>query len=223
MIQENNIPSNRQTAICMFCDMVEYCKKPGLADMQDFFPFVVKYVSDEDPSVRQAAVFGVGIVALIAGPALENHLPPIINSLSQVINHPDSRNEDNILATENAISAVGKIILSGFSGAPKLIPVWLNWLPTTDDKEESKIIYGNLCTLIESNNQTLFSNNFQYFPSLFKILATVLDSDLVDEPLNNRILHILKKFKELPQNVLIGCISGLNNDQQQKIKNAFEK
>lgn len=66
-----------------------------------------------------------------------------------VITASDSRTGKYAAATDNAISSVGKVILSGVVDNSKLIPMWLSWLPTTADDVESKVIYGQLCDLIE--------------------------------------------------------------------------
>jgi hypothetical protein len=53
--------------------------------------------------------------------------------------------------TENAIAAVGKICLyqSGAVDVSKVLPVWLSWLPVLEDKVESLVTYGQLCTFVE--------------------------------------------------------------------------
>ena len=56
-----------------------------------------------------------------------------------------------INATENAISAVTKICKYIETGVPleSILPMWLSWLPVTEDKEEAPHIYSYLCDLIE--------------------------------------------------------------------------
>lgn len=51
-----------------------------------------------------------GICAQHGGDQFLPHLPMVLQRLSAMINDPESRSKDNAVATENAISAVGKII-----------------------------------------------------------------------------------------------------------------
>lgn len=57
----------------------------------------------------------------------------------------------SVHATENAISAMAKICKYVKSGIPyeTVLPVWLSWLPVTEDKEEAQHVYGYLCDLIQ--------------------------------------------------------------------------
>ena len=72
--------------------------------------------------------------------------------LSNAINSPNAK-EDNpaVNATENIISAVTKICKYLETGVPyeSILPMWLSWLPVTEDKEEAPHVYSYLCDLIE--------------------------------------------------------------------------
>jgi len=63
----------------------------------------------------------------------------------------------SVHATENAISAMAKICKYVKSGIPyeTVLPVWLSWLPVTEDKEEAQHIYGYLCDLIQRYTRCL--------------------------------------------------------------------
>lgn len=71
--------------------------------------------------------------------------------LVQVINHPESRLKENGSPTENCISAVTKVCKyhSDVINVNEILPMWLPWLPITNDVEEAPHIYGYLCDLVE--------------------------------------------------------------------------
>ena len=72
--------------------------------------------------------------------------------LTATIQSPNAREDSAATnATENAISAVAKICKYLESQAPldNILPMWLSWLPVTEDKEEAPHIYSYLCDLIE--------------------------------------------------------------------------
>ena len=70
--------------------------------------------------------------------------------LISVIENPDARAPENLSPTENAISAVTKILKYGsVAAATEILPRWLTWLPVWDDEDEAVHIYGYFCDLVE--------------------------------------------------------------------------
>ena len=85
--------------------------------------------------------------------------------LNSVIQRPDARaNEDNTHATENAVSAMGRILRyqPATVNLNEALPVWLSYLPITEDEEEASICYDTLLYLTErySLQHTTFLTNF---------------------------------------------------------------
>ena len=60
--------------------------------------------------MRQASAYGWGVLAQFGGPKFANECSGCISYLIQIAQAPDSRNDVNINATENAISALTKIL-----------------------------------------------------------------------------------------------------------------
>ena len=85
-------------------------------------------VSSPQPEVRQAAAYGCGVLGQFGGPGLAAAAAQAVPLLCEVIQAPDSRAVENINPTENAISAVTKILQ--FNGsAVNLDQVLLAFLP----------------------------------------------------------------------------------------------
>lgn len=80
--------------------------------------------------------------------------PEAIPLLVRVIQSPDSRNKENVNATENCISAVGKVMRfrPECVNVNEILPHWLSWLPLNEDKEEAVHTFDFLCDLIERYN-----------------------------------------------------------------------
>lgn len=68
-----------------------------------------------------------------------------------VIHAADARSKENVNATENCISAVGKVMRfqSECVNLNLVLPHWLSWLPLNEDKEEAVHTFDFLCDLIE--------------------------------------------------------------------------
>ena len=81
-------------------------------------------------------------------------VPPTecIPRLVSVIEHPESKQPENINATENAISAVVKICKYNGSkvNVDDIIPRLMHWLPVTEDVDEAVHIYNYICDLLEA-------------------------------------------------------------------------
>ena len=67
-----------------------------------------------------------------------------------VIESPEARAAENVSPTENAISAVTKILKYGsIPAANDILPRWLSWLPVWEDEDEAVHVYGYFCDLVE--------------------------------------------------------------------------
>lgn len=77
--------------------------------------------------------------------------PEAIPLLVRVIQAADSRSKENVNATENCISAVGKVMRfrPECVNVSEILPHWLSWLPLNEDKEEAVHTFDFLCDLIE--------------------------------------------------------------------------
>lgn len=69
----------------------------------------------------------------------------------RVIQSADSKTKENVNATENCISAVGKMMKfkPDCVNVEEVLPHWLSWLPLHEDKEEAVQTFSYLCDLIE--------------------------------------------------------------------------
>jgi hypothetical protein len=95
---------------------------------------------DKDADVRQASVYGVGVMAAALGANFTPHVPSALAAMAAVIQAPNARDEDNISATENAISSLGKILEWQRVAVPSpeaVAPQWLAMLPLTEDTARS--------------------------------------------------------------------------------------
>ena len=83
--------------------------------------------------------------------------------LVEVIQGQGSREPENINPTENAISAVTKILKWNASAInlDEILPMWFSWLPVVEDVDESPFVYGYLCDLIEANHQLILGKGLK--------------------------------------------------------------
>lgn len=75
-----------------------------------YFQPLLNYVTHKQGEVRQAAAYGCGILGQFGGTEFAAVCAQAIPLLVQVIQDSEARSEVNLNPTENAISAVAKIL-----------------------------------------------------------------------------------------------------------------
>jgi importin-5 len=99
-----------------------------------------------------------------------------IPHLLNVINAEGSRSEENIMATENAIAAIGKVIKTykdtpGFDTNAN-ITAWIQSLPIIEDSEEAPDAYSLLLELVNGRHPAVA--NVAQIPKLCSVLIQAL-------------------------------------------------
>ena len=213
---------DRQVGLCVFCDFVEFGGEASLPYFDTFLPHCVNYLTDSDAGVRQAAVYGIGCCAQVGGNSFAPLVPDVLSKIVQKIQEPDSRTEENIYCTENAISAVGKIAMFqghtlGQEGAAQAIQFFVDSLPVTKDLIEAKVTYARLCEFIEKNNPYIFGNDYANLAKFLNIFANLISTELIDDSIQSRIVTILSALKNQIPEKFQSAFSGLSQEEQQKL------
>ncbi|XP_066262018.1 importin-5 [Euwallacea similis] len=199
LLAPNRSSADRQWGICVFDDVIEFTG-PACCKYQRYFlePLAV-YVRDKSVEVRQAAAYGWGVLAQFGGEQFATELSKILPVLVEVINDSQSRDPRNLNATENAISAVTKIMKYNNSqiNLTEIIPIWFSWLPVTEETDEAPYIYGYLCDLIEQNNQAVIGVNNANIPKIIHIIAEAFNNEVLEPSSTEgaRMLNIVRQVQ----------------------------
>ncbi|XP_030375758.1 importin-5 [Scaptodrosophila lebanonensis] len=227
LLDPNRPFADRQWGVCVFDDLIEFCG-PACAPYQHVFaPALLQYVTDKSPDVRQAAAYGCGVLGQFAGEHFAVTCAQIIPLLVQVINDPNSREMENINATENAISAFAKILKynsSALTNMDELIQLFFSWLPTSEDPEEAVHIYGYFCDLIQSNNPVILGANHLNLPRIVSIIAEAFLKNVLEakSEVGTRLLTIVKQIESNPE-MMQQCTSTLSPEEKQALQVAYQE
>ncbi|KAJ3084297.1 hypothetical protein HK102_000705 [Quaeritorhiza haematococci] len=179
----NSDPAARQWAICVYDDLVEFTGPASWMYHTHFIEAFVAGLHDENVDVRQPAAYGIGVCAQFGGEHYAQVCTGTLNSLFAMINAPNSRDEENVMATENAISAIGKIC--HFFGAhfdvDSVLPAWVAALPIVNDDQEAPHTYSYLLELLQRNHSAVIGENRSNLPKLITIFTDALTSDILAE------------------------------------------
>ncbi|KAL8136315.1 hypothetical protein V2J09_002316 [Rumex salicifolius] len=205
----------RRIAICIFDDIAEQCRDAALKYYDMYLPFLFEACSDENPDVRQAAVYGLGVCAEFGGPVFKPLVGEALSRLNVLIQHPSAQQSENVMAYDNAVSALGKICKfhKDSIDAIQVLPAWLNCLPIKGDLIEAKVVHDLLCSMVERSDRELLGPNNQYLPKIVCVFAEVLcaGKDLATEQTASRMKHLLRQIQPA---TLASSLSALPPQQQ---------
>lgn len=208
----------RRIAICIFDDVAEQCRETALKYYDTYLPFLLEACNDENPDVRQAAVYGLGVCAEFGSSVFKPLVGEALSRLNVVIRDPNALQPDNVMAYDNAVSALGKICQYHRDSidSSQVVPAWLNCLPIKGDVIEAKVVHDMLCSMVERSDRELLGPNNQYLPKIITVFAEVLcGKDLATEQTANRMISLLRQLQQtLPPSALASTWSSLQPQQQ---------
>ncbi|KAF3322060.1 importin-5 isoform X2 [Carex littledalei] len=199
MLGKDKTAEERRIAICIFDDVAEQCREAALKYYDTYLPFLLEAANDENANVRQAAVYGVGVCAEYGGAVFRPLVGEALSRLNNVIRHPEAMTPDNVMAYDNAVSAVGKICQFHRDAidASQVIPAWLSCLPIKGDLIEAKVVHDLLCSMVERSDAEILGPNNQYLPKIISVFAEVLcGKDLATEQTIARMVNLLRRIQE---------------------------
>uniref|UniRef100_A0A8C2X7F7 Karyopherin (importin) beta 3 n=1 Tax=Cyclopterus lumpus TaxID=8103 RepID=A0A8C2X7F7_CYCLU len=213
--------ADRQWGLCIFDDVVEHCSPASFKYAEYFLRPMLQSLCDTSSEVRQAAAYGVGVMAQYGGETYRPFCTEAIPLLVRVIQAADSRAKENVNATENCISAVGKVMRfrPECVNVNEILPHWLSWLPLNEDKEEAVHTFDFLCDLIESNNPIVLGLDNANLPKIFLIIADGVANESIksEDACSKRLANVVRQV-QVSAGLWTQCVSTLNETQQKAIK-----
>uniref|UniRef100_H3B692 Importin-5 n=1 Tax=Latimeria chalumnae TaxID=7897 RepID=H3B692_LATCH len=201
--------------------VIEHCSPSSFKYAEYFLRPMLQSVCDNSPEVRQAAAYGIGVMAQFGGENYRQFCTEAIPLLVGVIQAAESKAKENINATENCISAVGKIMKHRPEcvNVNEVLPHWLSWLPVQEDREEAVHTFSYLCDLIESNNPIVLGPNNSNLPRIFCIIADGIVYEAVkhEDGCRKRLANVIRQV-QTSEGLWTQCVSQLNEAQQSAIQ-----
>jgi len=211
----------RQWGICIWDDLLEFTGPAAAKYQHGFVTPMLNYLGDPSAEVRQAAAYGCGVMAQFAGDIFAQTCKEAWPRLLRIITDGEAKSEDNVVATENAISAAGKIIKyqPNTVNINEAIPMWLSWLPICEDKDEMDSVFGFFCELMESNNPIALGDQGSNLPLIVKIIAEIFSKNALPEnsELRPRLIQLLTKIQSNSE-LFQFCLSHLTPELRQSLQ-----
>nr|GEW71479.1 hypothetical protein [Tanacetum cinerariifolium] len=124
-----------------------------------------------------------------------------LSRLNAVIRHPNALHPDNVMAYDNAVSALGKVC----------------HFHRDRDVIEAKAVHELLSVMVERSDAELLGPNNQYLPKIVSIFAEILcaGKELASDQTISRIINLLRQLQQtLPPATLASTWSALQPQQQ---------
>jgi len=156
---------------------------------------------DANCNVRQAAVYGIGQLAMKGGdfflPEAENCIQLLCQAAQMQIKKDDSKKSYGN-AKDNAISSLGKIVRhhSASVDYTKLVPFWLENLPLKHDHEEAQIQHELLLDILISSPNLILGENAENMKGVLTIFGSILENvNLCNAETDKKINQVLTGFR----------------------------
>lgn len=132
-----------------------------------------------------------------AGRARRGRGPPCLQD-------PRAREKDWGMATDNVVSALGRVLEHQAAAVGALDPAlgsqlgsgWLSFLPIRHDKDEAKQVHEQLCRFVEAQDPRILGANNANLPGIVAVMAAVLGEGtaLLEEATKGRMMALVRQL-----------------------------
>ncbi|KAF2175554.1 ARM repeat-containing protein [Zopfia rhizophila CBS 207.26] len=216
----NQDPTQRQWAICIFDDVLEFCGPHSWTYSQHIIQPLINGMQDDVPANRQAAVYGVGVAAHKGGEAWSEFVAASLQMLFQVTQRPNARDDDDVFATENACASIAKILHYNSQKVPNwqdVVHAWIDTLPVTNDEEAAPYAYSFLAQLIDQQKPAVMAQPAK----CFQYVAQALEAETLQGQTAARVVNATKQLVQAANINLAQVAATLTPEQQQTVQAYF--
>ena len=165
----------RRVALILMDDVIQYSPAGAAKYTNHVLPQLLQGSRDQNAGVRQSCVYGLGRTAEHRQADFKPHAQTAVSIVMTIINDPEARNEDNILATENAVGALGKFLeFHPECMDPTAGTLFVQNLPLTEDDEEARVVHPQLVRLVSANDTRILGPSNANLAKIMEVLVKVL-------------------------------------------------
>ncbi|GLI67663.1 hypothetical protein VaNZ11_011915 [Volvox africanus] len=209
----------RRIAICLVDDLLENSAAGMAKHFNNVLPILLEATQADHADLRQCAVYGLGVMAAKAPvEAFRPHAATVAELMASIIRHPDAKNEDNDMATDNAVAALGRVLAHhaealGPDGGAAAATLWVQSLPLKADAVEATAMHEQLVQMCEAQDPRIVP----HAAKVASVFAEVLGggTTYVAGPVGLRMAQLLHRLQgAVPAEVISSVLSTLKPKQQ---------
>ncbi|CAD7699153.1 unnamed protein product, partial [Ostreobium quekettii] len=166
LLDRRQRPELQQMVVVLTTDVCEFAPATAQKYVMQLLPIYLEGCSSDHPGLRQCAAFGVGVLAQKHAEVFKPAAAQTLAKLMEVVNRPEAHSEEFQSATDNVISAIGKIIEhhSDVVDARLTASTWLQFLPLKSDVAEAITVHEQLIRMIEKRDVKVLGEANQNLP-----------------------------------------------------------
>lgn len=178
------------------------------------FPVLVAGAKDSDSEVRNNSVFGLGCLALAAGPIVASDYPTMLSVFSNLLSKEQDRR-----VIDNVCGAVCRMIMGNADAVPveQVFPALMARLPLKEDMEEYSTVY-NCLTMLYSRNPALI---VQQMKQIVASASYALGHKEVNQETRNTVALLVKQLALKHSTEFNNAVAALPRDQQATLTTAI--
>lgn len=192
----------KQFAIFLIDDVFEHIPPEHIPVVwvEPFFTTLEANCTHPTPFVRQAAIYGLGLISQNVKAIVPQYFPRIWAAVNKSLDIPQgkSKNVEFRAAKENTVSTIGKILKDhGSLLGAQLDSVFLNWvslLPLTTDHEEAVITHTFFMDVLVNNPNAVLGASLQNLAKVIEVLTESYKTKNSTGELDQRIPIVLKNL-----------------------------
>lgn len=214
----------RRVALILMDDIIQYSPAGAAKYVNDVLPQILRGAADPDAGIRQSCVYGLGRIAEHRQADFKPHVQSAVNIVVSIIKDPESRSEENLMATENAVGALGKFLeFHQDCVDPSVGSLYIEHLPLIEDEEEAKVVHPQLIRFVSTNDARILGQSNCNIPKILEILVKIIGhgDKLVKQEDLPAIVTLAKQLNGIAPGVLDSCVSSLKPKQQEFVMKAL--
>ncbi len=232
---DNSSSFEKTLGLLLVDDMVEFLQQEIIGNIWDnLCTILIKYSNNADDEVRNAACYGLGVFSQSTQKDYSKYCKEILTNLISAMNLPIDKNlpkndkKAKQYARDNAVSALGKTLKYHEKelGADydKVLDLWINGMPITQDEEEGKINNQFLLDILMKEQSRVLGNGNKNLEKIIIVLARGYNSDMSDEVMDPSIEAFANGVKNNSEfnKILIDTVSKQKGKTLNKIRALFK-
>merc|ERR1712154_45422 len=223
LLDVNGAENDQILSISMLTEIINHGGNESNKYVSSILKISQHFLVDNTTSapLKQSICYAIGVCATKKC-LNRNNLSNWLNLLKNIVDSPNSRNDDNIASTENAISAIGKICKSypnSLSNSQNIITGWIQMLPLINDVDERQICNDYLLSILKKTNllnDIIQNTNTKMIAKLINIMAvSIVNDDKAKQQYQHLFNHLNNKCDS---SIIQKSIANLTNDLQSAFK-----
>lgn len=156
---------------------------------------------DETAMVRQAAAYGIGLLAIKSSENFSEIIFESIQQLSKALSKTQNTEKTRVFGSchDNIVASLGKILKfhSNRLGSqfPIVLQLWLDNLPLKYDIEEAIEQHEMLLSILTTNPSILLGESGVNVAKIMKIFGAIIGTRVCNPNIKEKIIESIKYFK----------------------------